>query len=222
MTIFTCGVCAVLSDTGGHVGIKRIKPVLKSMGVAVIAAKTVPACCSEEIMRQAVRINGETISRSDALLVASCAAGVKSAFLCEPGVPVVAATDTLGSAPISRKDNPVALSVCNSCGHCVITHTGGICPVTACPSGRKYEPCQLTGENGNRCVIDPDRACVWLEIEKRGDLSALKELQLLHERVGEERLEPRSRKAKPVTIRRVAGWVSARSGWFHRLVSFVD
>lgn len=212
----------MLSDTGGAAGIKRVRPLLESLGIEVAAAATVPACCSEEVMRQAVRIYGDPLSRSDALLLASCAAGVKSAFLCDPGVPVIALTDTLGSVPVSRRDDPVAQSVCTACGHCVITYTGGICPVTACPAGRKYSPCRQYAENGGACATDPGRACAWLEIEKRGDLAALRELGSIHERAGEERLETCPRKARPPLIRTLAGRLVARCGWFQRLVSLVD
>jgi len=222
ITLFACGVCANLSNTGGHRGLKFLRKVLEEWGKEVVATKCITACCSEEIMKQAVRIYGRPISESDALVVVSCAAGVKSAFLSEPGVPVVAAADSVGSVPVSRREDTVARSRCTNCGHCVITYTGGICPLSECPAERKYEPCSRFSRNGKRCAVDPSRDCVWIEIAKRGDLEALKKLGGIHETVGEERLSMPQRRSSPTFIKKLSGMAVARAHWFGRFVNFVD
>jgi hypothetical protein len=222
VTIFACTVCANLSLTGGIRGIRFLKGILAEWGIETVAASCVTVCCSEEIMKQAIKMHARAIASSDALIVISCAAGVKSAFLCRPGVAVVAAADSVGSVPITRQDDPVARSNCTSCGHCVITFTGGICPLSECPSQKKYEPCARYLEGNGRCVVDASRDCVWREIERRGDLAALQRLGRMHEGDGEERLSVPARRSSPALLRRFSGWMVARARWFGRLVPFID
>lgn len=222
ITIFSCGVCANLSGTGGHRGMKFLRKLLQGWGKEVVAAECITACCAEEIMRQAVRIHGKHISESDVLVVISCAAGVKSAFLCHPGLPVVAVTDSVGSVPVSRKRDPVARSMCTNCGHCVITYTGGICPLSECPSHRKYEPCAQHVPGDVRCAVDPPRECIWRYIEEKGDPHALKELSLIHGSGGAERLSLPLRRPSPALVRELSGWMVARARWFGRLVHLVN
>ncbi len=222
VSILSCGICANLSDTGGSRGIRFMKKTLEAGGREVVCARNVMACCAEEIMRQALRINAKSIRESDALVVISCAAGVKSAFLCEPGIPIVPAADSVGSVPVSRRDDPVARSLCTNCGHCVIAYTGGICPLSECPSGKKYEPCARYGERGDACVVDDSRQCIWREIERRGELEALRELGRMHEQDGFRRLVPAGSTPSPRLLRSISGWLVARGGWFARLVSFIN
>lgn len=53
---------------------------------------------------------------------------------------------------------------CQSCGQCVLSQTGLICPMT-CPKGLRNGPCggTLHGE----CEVYPDRRCVWVRIGHR-------------------------------------------------------
>jgi hypothetical protein len=222
ISIFACGVCANLSDTGGRRGIRFLKKTLEKGGKQVICTRNVLACCSEEIMRQAVRLSARALRESDALVMISCAARVKSAFLCEPGIPIVPAADSVGSVPVSRSNDPVALSLCTNCSHCVIGFSGGICPLSACPSRKKYEPCSRYDENDGLCVIDLSSRCIWQEIERRGDLEALRKLGNLHDKADFQRLVSNGRSPKPRPLRTFSGWVMARSGWFAKFVPFVD
>lgn len=222
VSIFACGICANLSDTGGPRGIRFLKETLEADGRKVICARSITACCAEEIMRQAVRINAKAMRDSEALVMISCAAGVKSAFLCEPGVPVIPAVDSVGSVPVSRLEDPVARSLCTNCGHCVIAFTGGICPLSECPSGKKYEPCSRYGEAGDYCVVEGARHCIWREIMRRGDAEALLELGRLHGKEDFRRLEHVGSRPSPRPLRRISGWIVARAGWFARLVPFIN
>ncbi len=185
VAIISCGACANLCDTGGVRGMNFIKGMVENWGNHVVAAKTAIACCPEPIMKE-VQQRALKNSGAEVLVVISCSAGVKTAVLCNPGIPVVAACDTLGPSSLIHQDGPVdgwvANSLCQSCGHCVISHTAGICPVVACPSKSKYGPCKKAPQDGAQCAVDPSRSCVWKEIESRGaDLQALQQLKLMHE-----------------------------------------
>jgi len=181
VAVLSCTLCAALSGTGGPAGLRRTKSLLAGWGKTVAVARCVNACCSQAVMAHVVRsVLPSAGPPCDALLLLSCAAGVKAALLCDPGMPVVAALDTVGSAPVSRGDDLVARSPCVSCGACVISLTGGICPVSLCPSGNRYGPCRKAPEGGGACVLDPARVCVWGEIARRGDLGRLRELERIH------------------------------------------
>ncbi len=221
VTILACTVCANLSFCGGRRGIERLRAYLESWGKEVMAAGCVTACCAEEVMRQAVSRHRESLAASDVLIMLSCAGGVKSAYLACPGVPVIAAIDSVGSVPVSRRDDPVARSLCTSCGQCVISFTGGICPLSECPAHRKYGPCKKRSRLEDLCVLDARRECVWTEIERRGDLASLETLERLHASGG-RRIPPLHRETTPTPLRRTAGWLVARAGWFGRLVDMIN
>ncbi len=218
IAILSCGACANLCDVGGIRGMEFIRKLLEGWGRKVVAARTVVACCPEPIMKQAQK----TVLRSsniDALVIISCAAGVKSAFLCEPGVPVIAACDSVGAGPVTHKngdvDGFVAYTLCSSCGHCVISHTAGICPLAACRAKNLYGPCSKSPEEGTQCALDQKSDCVWKEIERRGaGLTALQELKRIHEANKQTRLPSLSTKASPTYLKRFVGdvgvWIPGR------------
>lgn len=221
ISILSCAGCANICGTGGSGGIKTIKPLLQEWGKRVALAKVALFCCSEETVRQALRPHRKKLRRSDALVVLSCSSGVKSAFLNRSGVPVVAVLDTVGTSPITRHEETIAHGACTGCGHCVITCTGGICPIAHCPSMRKYEPCPKRPENAQRCVVKTDRPCVWTEIGARGDLVALKELGEAHRAEGGHAEQPTLYKvplaAQPA--RTFTGWLMARGGRFFGVIA---
>lgn len=53
---------------------------------------------------------------------------------------------------------------CRSCGQCVLSQTGVICPMS-CPKGLRNGPCG--GAVNNSCEVYPDKQCVWVRIHKR-------------------------------------------------------
>ncbi len=174
-------------------------------------------------MLQAVRIHLRPVrSKCDALVMLSCAGGIKTAFLCNPGIPVVAALDSIGSGMVTRQNNPVALSQCVTCGHCVLTFTGGICPISECPSKKKYGPCKKAEEQEDQCVVSKNRLCIWKEISKRGDLAQLNELGKLHKKRSLTRIPATESKTTPMPIRKFSGWFMARIPGISRLIDMVN
>jgi hypothetical protein len=157
--------------------------MLAKYDIAVGFSRVILACCPEEIMRQALKANKKAISECDALIVLSCAAGIKSANACSPGLPVITVLDSVGSAAVACSDPVLARSLCTSCGHCVLSYTAGICPISECTSKCKYGPCKKFSESNTFCAIDPTRDCVWHIIRKKSDnYQHLSHLKGLHER----------------------------------------
>jgi hypothetical protein len=221
VSILSCGICASLSNTGGKVGIRMLEDLLKEWGKQVTFARSIMGCCPEEAVRQALRIFGKRILKSDALVILSCSSGVKSVYLCDPGVPVVAALDTIGGVPVTRRESSMVNSLCSTCGYCVLTYSGGVCPVTMCTLGKKYAPCSAAPTNGTKCAMDPERDCAWKEIAKRGDLTALKHLSQLHEAGGERPSFTGEEKFSPSFLRKLTGWLAARGRIFVRPTSWI-
>ena len=185
ISILACDSCAKGSGTGGSAGIEVLKDFMNEWGKEVVYTDVVLACCVEPLIRKSLMKDSGAISRSDALVIDSCASGVKAAYLCDPQVPIIGVLDSIGCAVFTEQDNRVANSLCKGCGQCVITYTGGICPVFECPARTKYEPCQKTQANETQCAVNPHKDCVWKEIAKRGgDLKALNDLRRMHEAEG--------------------------------------
>ncbi|RJP30052.1 MAG: hypothetical protein C4536_10800 [Actinobacteria bacterium] len=221
VAVFSCGWCANLSEAGGLKGMDYLAGLLRGWGKEVVMQRCFILCCSHEGMAQAMRIYKDRLEESDALVILSCSAGLKSAFLCRPPVRIVAATDMVGSVPVTWVDDPVASSACISCGNCVIAFTGGICPLGRCPAREKYGPCPDFYTGRMECAQDPQRACIWSEIERRGDLAALRELAALHAEHGEDRLSSPSHKATASWMRKTAGRIVAGVRGLPRMVPFL-
>jgi hypothetical protein len=211
LAVFSCAACANLSGTGGPGGLEIMSRLLRKLGKDVVLSRTVNICCCEEVMAETFRIHLNPVkSNCDAILMLSCAGGVKTAHLPKPGLPIVTALDSVGSGAITRKENLVAQSRCQGCGQCVISYTGGICPIHECFSRKKYGPCDKAPKEGDRCAFVDHRLCIWKEIEKRGDLKALKELGSFHASNEAERIAPYRTPASPKRTRRFAGWIMTR------------
>lgn len=183
VALFICDFCANLSGNGGVRGLRYLRDCLEEWGKEVVLARTIMAICSEEIMGYALKKYREPISECDAIVLGACSIGVRATMFCDPGVPVIGLTDPVGISVISRLEEHS--DVCRTCGHCVISFTGGICPLSRCPAGRLYEPCRERPKDSRKCVVDRERECVWWEIERVGDMDALRELGRIH---GDEKL----------------------------------
>ena len=54
-----------------------------------------------------------------------------------------------------------AMFDCRSCGQCILSTTGFICPMR-CPKNLRNGPCG--GAADGYCEVDPSKKCVWVEI----------------------------------------------------------
>ena len=189
---------------------------LRQRGKKVILAKVVVSCCSEEIMRQAVKRHQHFISASDALVILACSAGVKSAYMVGVGVPIIGALDTIGNTPITRQTGVLAENICATCGQCVLSYTGGICPMSECPLHLKYGPCKQFNESNGTCVVDTLRHCVWKEIAQAVDLGELAKLRDVHMNKLGGVSATLAGSRMPSWIKRTSGWIMAHSGWLEK------
>lgn len=63
---------------------------------------------------------------------------------------------------------------CQSCGQCVLSHTGYVCPMR-CPKQMRNGPCG--GFTDRHCEVNPAKLCAWIEIwESTSQLERAREL----------------------------------------------
>ncbi len=161
-----CGTCVAVCLTGGEkeAGLlasqldlaSQIKGEERSFGVACVERQ-----CDREFLDELA----ETVLDYDALLSLACGAGIQ--FLAEryPQVPVLAGVDTTFIG--INRDVGLWEERCRACQDCLLSLTGGICPVTLCPKGMVNGPCG--GTNQGKCETDPQRDCAWTLIYQRLD-----------------------------------------------------
>jgi len=161
-----------MCHTGGVQEVLEMKEELEKSGKKVTGWLVPPVTC-DELTKDALQENMEAIKEADALLVMSCAFGVHSLVIFSDK-PVYPATNTLF---IGKEDTPGQFSkVCIQCGECILSLTGGICPISRCAKQLLNGPCG--GAQGGKCEISPDMPCAWqLIIERLSKIGFLHKLE---------------------------------------------
>lgn len=170
-----CGTCATMCHTGGESEVLQMKEKLEEAAKIVTGWMVIPTAC-DDLTKEALRENAESIERAQAILVMTCAFGVQT-VAGWTDKPVYPALNTLF---IGKEDAPGHFSeVCMQCGECVLAWTGGICPVTSCTKGLLNGPCG--GTNNGKCEVDPEKDCAWTliyqRLEKQGRLDIMRKYQ---------------------------------------------
>jgi hypothetical protein len=86
------------------------------------------------------------------------------------GVPVIPALNTTFLGALDGQG--LWREKCHGCGDCVLTRTGGICPISRCAKRILNGPCG--GSSKGKCEISPDVDCAWhLIIDRLSELGRL-------------------------------------------------
>jgi hypothetical protein len=165
-----CEGCAQSSGSGGPVQVEEMKKKLADAGKKVTGGKAVDFLCNKALVRSELKGRINQLKEADAVLVLTCGIGVQcvAASINKPVYPGCNTVNLGGSRGEWR-----GTERCDECGQCLLYHTGGICPLTACTKGLVSGACG--GANHGKCEISPDRDCGWELIYNR-----LKERGLLH------------------------------------------
>lgn len=159
--IVGCGTCDTLCRTGGVDDVAAMAERLTAAGKIVNGTAVPPTGCDEVTaeIRSAYR---DQLRAADVVLVMSCAFGVQTAA-AQLKKPVAPALDTL----FVGNEGPAGqyMEICMQCGECVLSDTGGICPVTLCHKGLLNGPCG--GTNDGMCEVGNGRECAWTLIYNR-------------------------------------------------------
>ena len=178
LAVVGCGTCVAVCLAGGEKEVHllatqlRLAARLDGRGQAVDEV-TLERQCDREFLEPL----GRRVEGYDALLSTACGAGVQLLAEMYPRLPVFPALDT---AFIGVAEAPGAWSErCSACGQCLLSLTGGICPVSQCAKGLLNGPCG--GSLDGRCEVEPERECAWARIYERlagqGRLETLRLIQ---------------------------------------------
>jgi hypothetical protein len=168
--ILGCEGCAQSSGSGGSKQVAEMKDRLTAAGKKVTGTKSVDLLCSKALIKSELRGKLDQLKEADAVLVLTCGIGVQcvAASVNKPVYPGCNTVNLGGS-----RGEWEGIERCYECGQCLLYHTGGICPLTACTKSLVSGACG--GAKNGKCEISPDRDCGWELIYNR-----LKERGLLH------------------------------------------
>lgn len=172
-----CGECATVCKTGGKEELAGMEAVLKERGKEITGVCIPDAPCLASQVKAEFAKNMAALRRAQAILVLSCGLGAQSVKENDRlGLEVIPACNTLFSAIVDTEGD--FIEKCSLCGECMLSETGGICPVTLCPKGLLNGPCG--GMDKGKCEVDKDKDCAWVmiykELEKRQAIGKIKEI----------------------------------------------
>ncbi|MCL4479105.1 MAG: methylenetetrahydrofolate reductase C-terminal domain-containing protein [Deltaproteobacteria bacterium] len=156
--IIGCGSCADASRTGGEEECMAWAGLIEKTGRKKPSYFVPEETCHVFHLKSLIR-QSEQASNADAFLVLACGAGIQS-VAAAIDKPAVAGLNTVFLGTTYRAGE--FLKYCSMCGNCVLSRTGGICPVTRCPKGLLNGPC--SGMVDGVCDVDISMRCVWVDI----------------------------------------------------------
>ena len=157
-----CAKCATVCKSGGEEEIWQMQEALTIAGKEITGSLVIDEACHMLRAQRDLRGKKEMVDEADALLVLACGAGIHSVSTGTTKR-TVAGLDTLFLGNIRRFGQ--FEQRCSLCGSCLLTETGGICPVTTCAKGLLNGPCG--GMDNGQCETDPDLECAWQQIYQR-------------------------------------------------------
>jgi ferredoxin len=175
--ILGCNECVTVCEAGGkkEVGIlaSALRMYFLSQGREVtIDEKTLERQCDHEYLEE-LRAD---IDKYDAVVSLACGVGVQ--FMAE----------TYFTTPVFPGVNTCFMGVteergrwserCQGCGQCILSRTGGICPVSRCAKRLMNGPCG--GSSNGKCEINKEVICAWqLIIERLKALGKMETYEVL-------------------------------------------
>ena len=161
--IVGCSECATECKTGGEDEIAAMKEFLESNGKTVTGSIVATTGCQVLLTKRELKAEKDNVEDADCMLGLSCGAGAQTLAELVPDVPTVPGNDTVFLGNVQRLG--MFDERCSICGHCVLSKTGGICPMTRCSKGLLNGPCG--GALDGKCEVDSEKRCAWLDIYER-------------------------------------------------------
>ena len=173
--IMGCHGCAESSGSGGPEQVEEMKNKLTEAGKKVTGTKVVDFLCGKALIKSELKGKIDQLKAADAVLVLTCGIGVQ-AVAAAVNKPVYPGCNTVNLG--GSRGEWEGSERCFECGQCLLYHTGGICPLTACTKGLVSGACG--GANNGKCEISKDRDCGWEliynRLKARGQLSLLADM----------------------------------------------
>ncbi len=160
LSVVGCELGSARCRNGGLKEAKQLSEKLEKKGFRVVDVLSLGGTCILERVEK--QLFGR-IERTEPEVILSLACGAGTQVIAENvSVPVLTGVDTLF---IGAEKGEFFEEYCIACGDCIISHTGGICPVARCPKSLVNGPCG--GAIGGVCEVDPSLKCIWFELEER-------------------------------------------------------
>ena len=173
--IVGCDGCAQSSGSGGPKQVEEMKQKLTEAGKNVTGAKVVDFLCSKALVKSGLRGRVDQIQAADSVLVLTCGVGIQ-AVATSINKPVYPGCNTVNLG--GSRGEWEGSERCFECGQCLLWHTGGICPLTACTKSLVSGSCG--GAKNGKCEISQERDCGWEliynRLKERGLLNRLNDM----------------------------------------------
>ncbi len=170
-----CGSCVTICLTGGKKQVELLASALRTArklegDEIIVGEKVIPRQCEPKFVDQ---IKDEA-SQYEVILSMGCGAGVQEITERLKNITALPAMNTMFIGASDAEGN--FLEMCAACGDCILSLTGGICPVARCPKGLLNGPCG--GTKNGKCEVSQDIPCAWVMIyERMKELGRLDDLK---------------------------------------------
>lgn len=165
--IVGCGGCVATLQTGSPKQAETLKASMETQRKAKglsgkIDATVTPRQCDKHLVEKVI---AQTANTYDALISLACGVGAQTLAELYPYQPIVPANDTMFLGMHNTEESKF-YEMCRACGNCILSETGGICPLTRCAKSLLNGPCG--GQVGGKCEAGGwKKDCAWVLIYKR-------------------------------------------------------
>ena len=171
-----CGSCVTVCLSGGDREAKQLAKKLSRVryynsNPPKFNVSTIERQCEKDLIETYLDVPENT----DAILSLACGAGVQTVADVHDSLAVIPGLNTTFLGAVDAPG--VWGEKCKGCGDCILTLTGGICPVSRCAKRLFNGPCG--GSQGGHCEVDKETPCAWALIYYR--LKKQDKLHLLEE-----------------------------------------
>ena len=192
--VLGCGSCVTVCLSGGEREARQLALELSHTrhykGIPpAFEVGSILRQCELDLVSAYQKIDPDT----DAILSLACGAGVQTMADAFEPLPVYPALNTTFFGASLKPG--IWSEMCRGCGDCVLTYTGGICPVARCAKSLFNGPCG--GSQNGACEIDEHTPCAWLliyhRLKKQNRLHLMDEVRLPKDWQPESGTGPRKR-----------------------------
>ncbi len=178
--IVGCAGCPEGWETGGPAKVAALADQLRAKEKEVVGTVMIDFLCNKALVGLRLSRCLDALKGADAVLVVSCGVGVQATAAmvdkpCHPALNTISSAGFQGLWPSAER--------CAQCGDCVLSSTGGICPVTTCAKSLLNGSCG--GSHQGTCEVEKDRPCGWYLIYERlkalGRLDDYKKIQAIRD-----------------------------------------
>ena len=162
--VLGCNECVTVCEAGGkkEVGIlaSALRMYFLNQGKEMkIDEETLERQCDHEYLEEIRNV----IDQYDAVVSIACGVGVQ--FMAEKyqSTPVYPGVNTCFMG--ATEERGLWTERCQGCGQCILSRTGGICPVSRCAKRVMNGPCG--GSSKGMCEINKELECAWQLIVER-------------------------------------------------------